>query len=96
MMRHEDMQTGEVLEALKEAAGRGGSTSGWIARAYVSWYRGGADNKIDLNGFGSLDPSNRHLFGQMLTLRSRPGWDDEELWEVEKHMRAVIESDTEE
>lgn len=96
MMRHEDMPTAEVLAALKEAAGRGGSTSEWIARAYISWYRGGDHNRIDLNGFGSLDPSNRHLFTQMLTLRSRPGWGDEELWQAEKHMRAVIEVNAEE
>lgn len=96
MMRHADMPTAEVLAALKEAVGRGGSASEWIARAYVSWYRGGADNKIDLRGFGSLDPGNRHLFTQMLTLRSRPGWNDEELWQVEKHMRAVIECNAEE
>ena len=94
MMRHQDMTTAEVIAALKEAVGRGGSASEWIARAYVSWYRGGDHNKIALKRFGSLDSGNQHTFMQMLTLRDRPNWDDEELWEVEKHMRAVIEDDT--
>lgn len=95
MTQQQNMPTAEVLAALKEAVGRGGSSSEWIARSYVSWYRGGSDNKIDLNRFGSLDLGNRHLFTQMLGLRSQAGWDDEELWEVEKHMRAVYEVNAE-
>lgn len=94
--RQKEMPAAEVLAGLKEEVGYGGSAAEWLARAYVSWYRGGASNQIDLRGYGSLDARNKLLFREMLGLRSRSGWSDDELWQAEKHMLAALEEMAEE
>lgn len=82
------LSTIEILEQLKQTVTNGGDACLWLGRAYLSWYRG--TQLIALNGFESLDSNNRHLFHQMLTLRNRPGWNDQDLFELEKELIRII------
>jgi hypothetical protein len=82
------LSTMEICEQLKETVANGSDACLWLGHAYLSWYRG--SHLIDLNGFESLDPHNRLLFNQMLTLRSRPQWNDQILYELEKELIRLI------
>lgn len=83
------MQTTELLQKILEAAESGGSAATFLGEAFISFYRGGK-NKIDLRGVDKLDEENFQLFAEMLTLRRRPGWSDDELFQFEQKIRQVM------
>jgi hypothetical protein len=72
----------EISKQLKGAAANGSDGCLWLARAYLSWYRGSC--MIALDRFENLDRCNQILFIQMLTLRQRPNWNDQFLYELEQ------------
>jgi hypothetical protein len=80
----------EVFSGIRAAVSRGGDAGRWLGDAYLSWYRSGGSPLVDLNGFESLDSTNRLLFTEMLGLRQRPGWSDEALWKLEKDITDVL------
>lgn len=79
---------GTVTEIL-EAVENGGSAATFLGEAFVSFYRGGK-NKIDLRGVDKLDEENFQLFAEMLTLRRRQGWSDDELFQVEQQVKRIL------
>ncbi|MGZ5802341.1 MAG: hypothetical protein ACXWJZ_17135, partial [Burkholderiaceae bacterium] len=81
--------TTQVLTAITYAVMEGGDGGKWLGEAYVSFYRGGK-NKVDLRDIGKLDAENLNLFFQMLTLRRRPNWSDEELYQAELKIKATL------
>lgn len=82
------LSTIEIFEQLKATVASGGDASLWLGRAYLSWYRG--SQLIALNGVESLDSGNRLLFHQMLTMRNRPEWNDQDLYALEKELTRMI------
>lgn len=84
------LSSNEIFARLKEAVSDGGSAGLWLGNAYVSWYRGGDARRIDLRGFELLDSQNRLLFTEMLTLRKREGWSDDELYKLEQEVKNIM------
>jgi len=58
------------------------ATRKWLAQAYISWYRG--VTKISLYEFIKLDDLNCEAFRLMCNLRNVEGWNDQQLFELEK------------
>ncbi|UVJ43490.1 hypothetical protein NVV94_23550 [Pseudomonas sp. LS1212] len=72
----------ENLSDVRDFIALGGGASGWFARAYASWYWCSDFWKVNLNGYQSLDSSNKKLFEKMLNLRTHTDWNDCALHEV--------------
>ncbi|WMI99759.1 hypothetical protein RBU55_30220 [Pseudomonas chlororaphis subsp. aurantiaca] len=70
------------LTDVKKFIATGGGASEWFAKAYASWYWETEFWKVNLNGYQSLDSSNKKLFMRMINLRMLPGWTDHALHEV--------------
>lgn len=85
------MQTNELLQELIETVKVGGDAATFLGEAFVSFYRGGK-NKVDLRDTGKLDQRNFQLFMEMLTLRRRPGWSDDELYRVEQQIKKLLQT----
>jgi len=85
------MQTSELLQELIEAVEAGGDAATFLGEAFISFYRGGK-NKVDLRDTSKLDQRNLQLFLNMLTLRRRPDWSDDELYRVEQHIKRVLQA----
>lgn len=83
------MQTKELLQELIEAVEGGGDAARFLGEAFVSFYRGGT-NKIDLRSVDNLDQENFRLFSEMLTLRRRVGWSDDELFQAEQVIKHIL------
>ncbi|MFL9989038.1 hypothetical protein [Paraburkholderia sediminicola] len=83
------MQTKELLQELIAVVEGGGDAATFLGEAFVSFYRGGT-NKIDLRSVDNLDQKNFRLFSEMLTLRRRPGWSDDELFQAEQTIKRVL------
>lgn len=61
----------------------------YLARAFISCYRG-KKLQIDLRLFNNLDYSNRDLFIQILNMRTYSGWNDENLYQCELHLKKIV------
>lgn len=85
------MQTNELLQELIETVKVGGDAATFLGEAFVSFYRGGK-NKVDLRDSCKLDQRNFQLFMEMLTLRRRPGWSDDELYRVEQQIKKLLQT----
>ncbi|MCL6483693.1 MAG: hypothetical protein I4O49_05840 [Janthinobacterium lividum] len=83
------MQTTELLQELIDAVEVGGDAASFLGKAFISFYRGGK-NKVDLRDSCKLDQRNFQLFLEMLTLRRRPGWSDDELFRVEQKIKSLL------
>ncbi|AVA38257.1 hypothetical protein [Cupriavidus metallidurans] len=83
------MQTKEILQELIAVVEGGGDAAVFLGHAFVSFYRGGK-NKIDLRSVDKLDQKNFRLFSEMLTLRRRPGWSDDELFQAEQTIKHIL------
>ncbi|VWC49482.1 hypothetical protein BLA13014_07598 [Burkholderia aenigmatica] len=84
------MQTTELLQELIDAVEAGGDAATFLGEAFISFYRGGK-NKVDLRDSCKLDQRNFQLFTEMLTLRRRPGWSDDELHRVEQQIKKLLQ-----
>lgn len=85
------MQTNELLQELIETVKVGGDAATFLGEAFISFYRGGK-NKVDLRDTCKLDQRNFQLFMEMLTLRRRPGWSDDELYRVEQQIKKLLQT----
>jgi len=85
-----ETSTAELLEEIREAATRGGDASIFISEAYLSWYWSGDDWKVNLHGYAGLDRRNRRIFHEMLDLRHRRGWCDEDLCELARELASHL------
>ncbi len=85
------MQTNELLQELIETVKVGGNAATFLGEAFISFYRGGK-NKVDLRESCKLDQRNFQLFMEMLTLRRRPGWSDDELYRVEQQIKKLLQT----
>ncbi|MEW6343036.1 MAG: hypothetical protein AB1704_20435 [Pseudomonadota bacterium] len=83
------MQTKELLQELIAVVEGGGDAATFLGEAFVSFYRGGK-NKIDLRSVDNLDQENFRLFSEMLTLRRRAGWSDDELFQTERIIKLLL------
>lgn len=83
------METKELLRMLVEVVEIGGGAAEFLGEAYVSFYRGGT-NKVDLRGVDNLDAENFRLFTEMLTLRRRAGWSDDDLFQTEQAIKRIL------
>jgi hypothetical protein len=83
------MQTKELLQELIAVVEGGGNAATFLGEAFVSFYRGGT-NKFDLRGVDNPDQQNFRLFSEMLTLRRRPAWSDDELFRAEQTIKRVL------
>jgi hypothetical protein len=88
-MENTTMQTKELLQKLVEAVEGGGDAAVFLGEAYISFYRG-RQNKVELRDVDTLDAENFVLFQDMLTLRRRPGWSDDELFQVEQRIKQIL------
>lgn len=85
------MQTAEILQKILEAVARGGSAAEYLGNAYISFYRGGKTT-VDLKESRVLDSGNLQLLFEMLTLRRRAGWSDDELHRVEQAIKKQLKA----
>lgn len=83
------MQTEELLKELVSVVESGGDAARFLGQAFVSFYRGGS-NKIELRDVDRLDPENFQLFSEMLTLRRRHDWSDDELFQAEQTIKRIL------
>jgi len=61
----------------------------YLAKAFISCYRG-KEIQIDLRLFNNLDHGNRDLFIQILNMRTYSGWNDENLYQCELHLKKIV------
>lgn len=72
---HQLFTTEQIRQRLEE----GGESARWLAQAVVSYYRPAAPVPSLFSFSAKLDEEAQGMFFQMLLIRSKPDWSDDQL-----------------
>ena len=85
---HQLFTTEQIRQRLEE----GGESARWLAQAVVSYYRPAAPAPSLFSFSTKLDEEAQGMFFQMLLIRSKPDWSDDQLAALVRECEQYLEN----
>jgi len=80
-------------ELLLKRIADGGHSGQFLADAFLSAYRTDKPFQHSLGELIKLDPEGFRIFHEIMHVRHIPGWNDDDLYQVEQRIKAILKND---